>query len=433
MLKYTFSVAFMLQFISLNVDAQSLAQIIQLSAVLLICGHILIEAAFQYKTDSISLIPTNFSGLLIAIIAPFLSIISLLVSENNWIDGAGLIVQSMLLCVTALSIRLLINRKPFEFFAAALISFFFLSILVVAVDFENLWMALTLETTDTGRVRFSPFNNHPNLVAHVFASGIILTFVSYIYDINLLRRKIYLFFIGLQVVIVIATSSRGAMVAIVPAIIFVMLHVYGSKFIFNRQVFALCLIFLVWLLASSFGRQTSTITAGEWLLDIFEVNSEYRGLDSGGSGRLELWPIVLEKASATIQSTLIGNGYRSWSIEHFGFSIDNSYINLFWEFGFVVALTLILVLLRQCWLIAASPRSIISTGALGVLVFILVDSIFARYLIGIGNATSLLALSFFLLERETLQRCGVTPATSDDCQLSDNEAMSSSMGYKINR
>lgn len=418
MLNSILAVAFSMQLISLSLESQLAAQLIQVGAVLLICTYATWALMMSGESLNITIFPTESAGIFLAIGVPLLSVAALAVNRNSWIDGGSLMIQSVLLCLTALAIRLLVNWKPQEFLRAALFSYISMAILVIAVDYDMLWRALALETADNGRVRFSPLNNHPNLVAHVFSSGVLLAFGALIYGSSPSRRKFCFIVLAAQLLIVLATSSRGALVALIPALLAMLLHAYGARALISANVLSFFSVLLASALAwLVFGQviqgDASPLSVG-WLVDLLEVNSEYRGLESGGSGRLELWPIVLEKAAATAQSTLIGNGYRSWSIEYFGFSIDNSYINLAWEFGFIAAIVIVIVLFQQYVIVTTAPSSHVSTVATGVLTFILVDSIFARYLIGIGNATSLLALSFFLLERRTMYASARKKFGADD-------------------
>jgi hypothetical protein len=139
-------------------------------------------------------------------------------------------------------------------------------------------------------------------------------------------------------------------------------------------------------------------------LDLF---SPRRGLGTGLSGRIDNWNFTLY--SLKRGSWFLGNGFRSGTAE-LGFSIDNGYLTIVYEIGIVPAL---LVTIKYIWVTLSfalkyfRAQTFQDTALYLSLIFIMVvfltNNIVARYLFGLGNPFSLLAIFFLLLSRKDLK------------------------------
>lgn len=124
------------------------------------------------------------------------------------------------------------------------------------------------------------------------------------------------------------------------------------------------------------------------------LSNEGRGLQSGASGRFEVWRQVTEEIQEG--AGLIGVGYRETSNN---VVIDNGYLVLLYESGLVAtalfALLTLLALLRMRGE-AIRCKSGAAHTALLLLIAFLVNNVAARYLVGVGNAYSLMMMYMIL-------------------------------------
>ncbi|MEJ2421993.1 MAG: hypothetical protein P8018_09855 [Acidobacteriota bacterium] len=150
----------------------------------------------------------------------------------------------------------------------------------------------------------------------------------------------------------------------------------------------------------------------DYTVESLQLNTEGRGLDSGFSGRIVRW----ETTAAALSERGIwafGAGYRT-STRELGFTVDNGYLTVLYENG-ILALVFIVIQLSWClwittrrYLIELDPyrRKLFMLYA-AILVAFLVNNFFDRYLFGLGNPFSLLALFFFLVDKAHLRRDNV--------------------------
>lgn len=126
-----------------------------------------------------------------------------------------------------------------------------------------------------------------------------------------------------------------------------------------------------------------------------DLNSAQRGLDSGFSGRQELWQMVLSQFFTSNIPFFWGGGFRNAWLSSYISAVDNGYIVAIAETGIV---SLILILGRLIYIAKKSAKRLktqpntMDATIVGVVVFILIESIIARYLLAIGNPASLLIL-----------------------------------------
>jgi hypothetical protein len=145
------------------------------------------------------------------------------------------------------------------------------------------------------------------------------------------------------------------------------------------------------------------LLSGDFLVERFEkylaLGSEYRGITSGVSGRTIAWDATWEMF---LQNPVLGVGFRAH--EHMlgvATSSHNGYLAMLAEigiFGFSCTLVLILMGLVVLWQRTRRDELLWSQSILfGLAVGYMVAGIFERFLINIGNPTSLLFLLSVLL------------------------------------
>jgi len=253
-----------------------------------------------------------------------------------------------------------------------------------------------------GGERFAPFEFHPNLLGFILA-----TYIPIQWWAPLQSRRTRNFARAFAIVsglLVILTISRGSVVAVFCGILPVLLtrfvlRVISGRLQFSRRaVVSAC--FGAFVLISIVYTQKRVISAAyTTVYSVFELDSKYRGLQTGFTGRKDIWLDTLDILSDG--SWLTGNGYRT-SEERVGTSLDNGYLTALFELGFFAAAFVILrylYALYVCGQLVAKVRepepASWSTLLSVFLIIFLVNNIVARYLFGFGNPASLLGL--FLL------------------------------------
>ncbi len=140
-----------------------------------------------------------------------------------------------------------------------------------------------------------------------------------------------------------------------------------------------------------------TYTGWEWAAEeFFRFNDPYRGLGTGATGRIHAWSATLD---LFYSSPIIGVGFRAHSdLIEIASSSHNGYLALLAEiglFGFLAFVSGVFIGLRQ--LVRGSLHSGSSEARAryvltGLVVGYLFVAIFERYLINVGNPTSLIFL-----------------------------------------
>jgi O-antigen ligase len=119
-------------------------------------------------------------------------------------------------------------------------------------------------------------------------------------------------------------SSRAAAVCVLIIVIHEFLFVSKIN-IFIGKTFARRILFL-FVMCVVFGA-----VIFDYLSNVLLLNDEYRGVDSGMSGRSDRWDIAFEEI---IANPLVGVGYGS-SSDYLGFTVDNAYLTAFLELGWI--------------------------------------------------------------------------------------------------
>lgn len=246
-----------------------------------------------------------------------------------------------------------------------------------------------------GLVRFTPLGMHPNLSGLVYGGGALLFFQHCLATPRVHQKLFALLMSALCLSIVLAASARASLLALglTGAIAVLLIGWRGSR----RARMALVLAAIA-LLA------VAIIKAGaiaDYLTVILDLDSPTRGTESGATGREVIWRegILLVFSDPLLFFT--GRGVRAAGPEVIGFPVESSYINLALEHGVVFGLLIALCFVVTAW--RALGRSFAS-GVMDpvlflsglMLVFVLIQSVFNRYLVAVGNPFSLLVLLLLL-------------------------------------
>jgi exopolysaccharide production protein ExoQ len=246
-----------------------------------------------------------------------------------------------------------------------------------------------------GLVRYEPLGMHPNLSGLVYGGGALLFFQHFLSVRTRPRQLFALAMAGLCICVLLAASARAGMLALaVTGLTGVTLIAWrGSR----RARLGLALAVLAALAVVLF----KWADIKDYLSVILDVDSPTRGVESGATGRTDLWLAGVELVFSDGVRLFTGSGIRSALPEIIGFPVESSYINLALEhglfFGSLMALAFVVTACRALHhgLRAGQPNYPLFMAGLMV-VFILAQSIFNRYLIGVGNPYSLWILVLVL-------------------------------------
>lgn len=312
-----------------------------------------------------------------------------------------------LMILTLSAIRVILSVTSIE---DVLSSYFYAS--AIAIPVFTCLAARGLLDAITGDYRLALFSFHPNLIAFLIAGFI---------PVQLWRFRIAsknkgwisaLIFIGL--LIVFFSSSRGSIVAILTgtaavSIVYFIKQISTAELAVARRPLFYAMPVLALATSILIVKPQIISEALSYIADKLDLFSPYRGLNTGLSGRIERWNSTLYALEQG--SWLLGNGYRSGSPD-LGFSIDNGYLTLVYEIGLFPA---IFVTAKYIWVTLRFVLEYLRSEAMEgralylslafVLVVFLTNNIVVRYLFGVGNPFSLLALFFLLLRRNDID-CG---------------------------
>ncbi|MEJ1973799.1 MAG: O-antigen ligase family protein [Lacunisphaera sp.] len=243
---------------------------------------------------------------------------------------------------------------------------------------------------------------HPNLFGFCcvgFASISIMIFCV----IKAWWRWLYILPALLSVFAILMASSRGSLVAIIigGGCMF-LINLYHDLIILRRGfgiiyviLFSLVIGIIVMLL---FFPRISDNSAVKFISDKLELFSRYRGLDTGLTGRMDIWRQVFARYG--VEDFISGIGPRK-SGAGIG-NIDNGYLVIFLEYGLIAGGAIILRLcyslfyyLSICLTTKRRLEYTISVCLSFVAIVYLTNNIVARYLFGIGSSFSLFGILLF--------------------------------------
>lgn len=339
---------------------------------------------------------------LFAIILPVAP--TLIALSSHELDAVGYaILMSVVLTACQVVLSLISIRNIFRAFSySAVVSMG----LFVLSDFSGIAHSVSAAT------RLIPPATQPNALGFIFA-GFVAVCAWRTMDVQTryTARSVYCIASLAGIFIIFLASSRGSMLALVSSVlwggcIWCLSMLRGqvgiSRNAFVSTIVLTCIGLLTLVL------HTSVLHHGmDYMGRFLQLESHYRGINSGLSGRLTRWDATLGAIFGR-GIWVFGAGYRT-STTQMGFSVDNGYLVVAYEMGLGGLIIIVIQLLWCLWISARySARSVylvdkeyfILMGSL--LIIFMVNNIFDRYLFGLGNPFSVLGL-FLLLAR----RCDV--------------------------
>lgn len=259
---------------------------------------------------------------------------------------------------------------------------------------EDIRDALTPGAAERWALRTRAFGLHPNLEGFIFGGAAFLL-LRCCFSGSTFKRSAFAVGVGASIALVFAASARSSLIAIIVTLLVVSPFYLGR--LSNRMKLiaaAITLVALAWVIVKAG-------SIGNYIDEILELHSASRGLQSGGSGRLSLWAEGIKVVGSGVGQFLFGSGLRSSSPELIGFSTENSYITIAIDSGTLVALLLTTSMLACVGhLRRALPLSknggISEITALATIIYAMVESVFNRYLLAVGNPLSLFLFIVFI-------------------------------------
>lgn len=245
-----------------------------------------------------------------------------------------------------------------------------------------------------GLVRYQPLGMHPNLSGLVYGGGALLFFQRYLTAHKWLQKVFALAIVVLCLCVLLAASARASMLSLTfagltGAFLIALQGSQRSKKIVLIAVLGVIVALFNW------------VAIKDYLSLIMDVDSPTRGVASGATGRTEIWQAGIELVLSNEVLLFTGRGIRSALPGIIGFPVESSYINLALEHGLFFGSLIVLAFVVTAW---RSLRQGLKRGQRDdqlfmaglMLIFILAQSIFNRYLIGVGNPYSLWILVLIL-------------------------------------
>jgi exopolysaccharide production protein ExoQ len=337
---------------------------------------ILSGGAFFATTTGKPLSITYFDAIILFSI--FLSYCATIISQEIFV-----LAYTTLFLIAYLSIMVIAQKATDDELKACIqVSIIVVLALVVVFFGNNLLATLTPGALRRWELREAPFGMHPNLAGFVYGGFIVMTANSQFSGSGrnkLIKPAIIL----LCLAVMVAASARGGLLAVVLTLaVYVFTEVVRGR---NSRVYIVLIGFALIIFSFVFWDQILA-----YATEMFDLNSKQRGLESGGTGRLEIWQRGVEYITSRNWEIFIGSGLRSANL----FPTESSYINLGIESG-VFLMTAILFcflsLLLYSYRRQKSERGFYRF-AFYTLLFAMFQSVFNRYLIAIGNPFSLCIL-----------------------------------------
>ncbi len=359
----------------------SIGSMMQASAVLLLVG----AAAYAIVMDRMRQIPLAPVDLIMYVVGVAYVLLAVFGAEDS-------IAISVAFLATIVFISIVSRSLPLERFLdiGAVVALLCVAT-ALAHDRADAVAALQAGTGPGGLSRFMPLNNTPNLAGYIFGAAAILMLRRAFVAERLAERLVMGAGAGLACVFVLAASARSSLLALVVAgFVAVVFEIRIGRFL--SMLWVRAGIVLVAIVSVIFNEKLVG-----YFTRILDLDSSTRGFASGGSGRTNLWARGVQTLLDDPFTFILGGGFRSSSSDLIGFSTESSYITILLDSGLFLGSAVIL--LFACAPIMAlrltpardryaSPLLLLPS----FMTFLVVESIFNRYLLAIGNPTSLLSL-----------------------------------------
>jgi exopolysaccharide production protein ExoQ len=284
---------------------------------------------------------------------------------------------------------------------------------VVALDRSQAMTALSSGGGE-GLLRFMPLGMTPNLVGYVFGACCVLLVRRAIVTRRWSERLVMAGSAFACCIFVLAASARSSLIGLAVAGAVGVFLEYGFKRTLSLTSVRIGILAVV-VVCVAFAERV-----GMFFTRMLELDSSTRGISTGGSGRTELWARGVDTLFSDPKLFIFGGGFRSSNSDLIGFSTESSYISILLDSGaFLGVATIAIFLYAPIKALQITPPQERHASTLilaaAFMTFILVESIFNRYLLAIGNPASLLSL--LVLVSLSLQQRASVPAAVPSFRL----------------
>ena len=353
----------------------------QVLALVLLFG----AAAYAVMLNRVKALPTSAAELVMYIVGVAYIVLAMLTEE----EGVGLAIAflSTVIFISIVSRAVSLERLLDIGAVVALLCV----LASIAIDYHKALTALVPAGGKAGLVRFMPLGATPNLSGYIFGGGAILMARRAVVSSHIRERVLMAGGALCSCLFVLAASARSSLVALAVAAAVAIFFEFGV-----RRVLA-----LKWVKIGAVAFAIIGVVFSDKIAAYFDrmlaLESDTRGLASGGSGRTGLWARGIATLFEDPMLFAFGGGFRSSSSDLIGFSTESSYITILLDSGAFIGAAIIFVF---CYspikaLRITSPENRHSSPLIllaSFMTFLIVESVFNRYLLAIGNPTSLMSL-----------------------------------------
>jgi hypothetical protein len=360
----------------------SAGTLVQVAALGLLFGAAAV-AALQDKINANPVSPTEWIMYAVGVVSTGVGLLS--ADDGPLIYSTGFLGAVVLVSIVA---RSLSSERLLDIGAAVMM----LCVLTtLVVERGNILTTLSASVGRNGLIRFTPLGSHPNLTGYMFGGGSILMIRRVLVSKSMVERISMAAATLLSWSFVLASSARSSILALLAATA-VALALEGRV----RRMISWKLVAVgagvAAIIGVAFPEKISS-----YVVQMLELDSSTRGIASGGSGRVDIWWHGLETLFDDPVTLIFGGGFRSSSSNVIGFSTESSYVTILLDNGIFLGCAVIFAFwyspVMALRLSSSQNRDANSLVlACSFLTFLLIESIFNRYLLAVGNPTSLLTL-----------------------------------------
>jgi exopolysaccharide production protein ExoQ len=340
-------------------------------------GLIILSGGAFFAANSRKLLSITYFDAII-LVSIFFSYCATFISQEGYV-----LAYTTFFLITYLSIMVIAQHTTSdELFTCIRVSIVIILAIVTVFDSEMLLNALTPGALRRWELRQAPFGMHPNLAGFVYGGFIVMTANARLGGWGR-NRLVNPAIILLCLAVMVAASARGGLLAVALTLaVYVCIEIVKGQD--SRAYIALLGIALI-IFSFVFWDQILA-----YATEMLDLNTKQRGLESGGTGRIDIWQYGIDYIANRSWEIFIGSGLRSATL----FPTENSYINIGIESGLFLTTAILvcfLALLSYSYRRQRSERGFYRF-AFYTLLFAMFQSVFNRYLIAIGNPFSLCIL-----------------------------------------
>ncbi|MCB2218438.1 MAG: O-antigen ligase family protein [Desulfobulbaceae bacterium] len=221
---------------------------------------------------------------------------------------------------------------------------------------------------------------NPNSIGMLMSSLMLCCFIIKRNVIKFVLLAIFLYFL-------IETGSRSSVLSFIAGVMIINFSRLKITINFLKvSLISFCIVLLI-IISLLYGEYL-----WKYLLDFFAVDSKYRGLDSGATGRVFAWQ---EAWRLFLNNPFFGVGFRAHEYHMTTqSSAHNGYLSLLAEVGIFGSLVIFAMISISIYKLSKYRGSMIKMFMLGCIIAYLVIAIFERYMLNIGNSFSLIFIFF---------------------------------------